>query len=144
MSDRDHRKPLLLALAGAVALTVAYTYTQHAKPSRTEPQIRHLAAQSHEALAFYSSAGEWYYCGGATTQLNERSAVSKEACNLGNGYNMTTPVHRQAVDLTLIPSNLSSINDYLLQYDPAQLSPQQQEHPLLHLHEAPLCAEPPE
>ncbi|KAH0848016.1 hypothetical protein AYO21_03620 [Fonsecaea monophora] len=142
MSDQNYRKPLFLALAGAVALTVAYyTYTQHAKPSRTEPSSLHRSnairrpRNRRRGLRDFEQPNLEH----DTVERVIRSLELRDANRDGYGeyenrWFFPTPAHRQAVDLTLIPSNLSSINDYLLQHAPAQLSPQQQEHLLLHLH----------
>ncbi|KIX93858.1 uncharacterized protein Z520_10483 [Fonsecaea multimorphosa CBS 102226] len=142
MSDQSYRKPLFLAIAGAVALTAAYyTYTQYAKPPRTEQSslhrsnaIRRPRNRRRWRRGFELSSIDYDPVERAIHNLEQRNASRRGYGEYENRWFLPTQAHTQAVDLTLIPSNLRSINDYLLQHSPAQLSPHQQEYLLLHLH----------
>ncbi|KIW30122.1 uncharacterized protein PV07_05895 [Cladophialophora immunda] len=142
MSDQNYRKPLFLALAGAVALTAAYyTYTQYAKPSRTERSslhrsnaIRRPRNRRRWRRGFEQTNLDYDPVGRAIDSLQTRNASREGYGEYVNKWFFPTQAHRPLQDMTLIPCNLPYINDYLLQHSPAQLSPHQHEYLLLHLH----------
>ncbi|KIW98839.1 uncharacterized protein Z519_00502 [Cladophialophora bantiana CBS 173.52] len=141
MSDQNYRKPLFLALAGAVALTAAYyTYTQYAKRSRREPSslhrsnaIRRPRNRRRWRRGFEQTSLDHDPTERALEHLELRNANRQGYGEYENKWFFSTPEQTQGVDLTLIPCNLSSINDYLLQ-SPPQLLPDRQEVILWHLH----------
>ncbi|OAP62173.1 hypothetical protein AYL99_04376 [Fonsecaea erecta] len=141
MADQSYRKPFFLALAGAVALTAAYyTYTQYAQPPQAEPSslhrsnaVRRPRNRRRWRRGFEQTNLNYDPAHLAVYHLERRNESGRGYGEYENRWFFTTRPPTQEVDLSLIPSNFSSIYDYLLQHSPAELSSNQQEYLLRHI-----------
>ncbi|OCT46789.1 EF hand domain protein [Cladophialophora carrionii] len=136
MLDQTYQKPLLLALAGAVALTAAlYTYQQYAnQPTGTSlhrsnairrPRRRDNWRSGYQPILDYDPIDE------AIKHLNHRNEMRQGYGQYNNPWFFPT---LEPVDLTLIPCNLVSIYGFLVECCGQTLSDMQQECLLFHIH----------
>lgn len=144
MSDQNYRKPLLLALAGAVALTAAfYTFKQYSRPPQAEPD---QAPSLHRSNAIrrrrprrnwrhgYEQLLDYDPTERAIENLRQRNLESQGYGEYRNSVLLPTPEDRQGVDLTLVPGHLDSIYNYVVQHCQPPLSEPQQACLRVHIH----------
>jgi Ca2+-binding EF-hand superfamily protein len=136
MSDHYYRKPLVLALAGALTLTVAvYTYQQYAHSSKqAEP---HQASSLRRSNAIrrsrasrpspdgYQPVLDYDPIQRALRNLNRRNEERQGYGQYHNTYFFPVEV-QSGLDLELVPDNLREIYNQAVQRYPAELSAHQQ------------------
>ena len=136
MSDQNYRKPLLLTLTGAVALTAAfYAFRQYRNQSHDGPEhasslhrsnaIRRPRGGSRQARSRYQPILDYDPIARAIRHLQHRNRTREGYGQYFNTWFFRTPEARQGLDLTLIPCNLNSIFDYLVQNCQGNLSEEQ-------------------
>ncbi len=138
MPTEDYRKPLALALAGALALSAAfYTYQQYAsakqpKPETGSPVSLHRSNAVRRPRGRGSSENGYQpippidYIEQACRHLRERNETGEGYGQYRNTWFFATPEDAQGLNLTLLPRNLDSIYQMLLQRVDAELTPEQQ------------------
>ncbi|KIX07092.1 uncharacterized protein Z518_05069 [Rhinocladiella mackenziei CBS 650.93] len=145
MSDHTYRKPLLLALAGAVVLSAVFcSYTYYTSQSKPEPGY-HTSLHRSNAIRRPRSRRRWRRgfepitldydpTERAINHLARRNETGQGYGEYQNTWFFPNPEDAQGVDLTLLPCNLKSVHTYLLQHSPAPLSSYQQDCLRLHVH----------
>ncbi|KAJ9604996.1 hypothetical protein H2200_010385 [Cladophialophora chaetospira] len=137
MSTQEYRKPLVLALAGAVALTaVFYTYQHYGRQPRSKPESE-PATSLHRSNAIRRPRGARNLGGGyqlilpydpveqACQHLRQRNEAGEGYGEYHNPWFFGSPEDFQGLDLNLIPRNLDPILETLQHRLQEDLSPEQ-------------------
>ena len=145
MSDQTYRKPLLLAFAGAVAVTAAlcaYNHYQNQPQTDTERAtslhrsnaIRRPRGGSRQLRNDYQPVLDYDPIDRAIRHLQQRNQDRQGYGEYHNTWCFPTLESVQGIDLTLIPCNLNSIYEYIVEHSPSTLSPYRRDCLRAHLH----------
>ncbi|RVX72190.1 hypothetical protein B0A52_04394 [Exophiala mesophila] len=148
MAEQSYRRPLLLALAGAVTLTLSYYTIVHyasTKPHSTASASRSLHRSN--AVRRPRARGRWRPGFGrnfppeynplqaALEELDMRNENDPGFGDYTNTFfSSIIEQNLQNADLRLRPNNLQSIYDMLIQQAPEPWTPLQRESLRLHIH----------
>ncbi|KAK6376396.1 uncharacterized protein PV06_06049 [Exophiala oligosperma] len=144
MADYTYRKPLLLALAGATVLSVAfYAYTYNSNP-RLEPTqsqtlhrsnaVRRPRHRRRWRAGFAPRPLHHDPAQRAVDDLGRRNQLGEGYGEYRNSWFFSETSENEGINLVLLPCNLQTIQEYLVQHSPEPLSSYQQGCLRLHVH----------
>lgn len=142
MSYQSYQKPLLIAVAGVAAVSVVlYAYTQYSDKPAFQPKsqpslhrsnaVRRPRHRRRWRRGFEQTTLDYNPTERALNNLQERDREARGYGFYHNRWFFPTPP--AGVDLTLIPCNLDSMHDYLIDNPPEPLSSFQEDMLLLHI-----------
>ncbi|KIW17713.1 hypothetical protein PV08_04908 [Exophiala spinifera] len=145
MSKYDYRKPLIIALAGATVLSVAfyaYTYTT------TKPHVESTQSPTlHRSNAVRRPRHRRRWRPGFAPRPLNYDPAQRAVDNLGhrnhtgegygeyrNNWFFSETTDTEGSNLTLLPCNLRTIYEHLMRHSPEPLSAYQEDCLRLHVH----------